>query len=95
MGTFCFSSVNSTIFSVFRVKFRQNLDTGNEKMTPEKKKTNKQNWAREREREREGSGKKNAKEPMKNMSTFLNRKTLHDFRVDFWRRNGVSFLCQS
>jgi len=54
MGTFCFSSVNSTIFSVFRVKFRQNLDTGNEKMTPEKKKTNKQYWARERE----GWGKK-------------------------------------
>jgi hypothetical protein len=66
-------------------------------MTPEKKKTNKQNWAREREREREREwwGKKNAKEPMKNMSTFLNRKTLHDFRVDFWRRNGVSSLCQS
>jgi hypothetical protein len=94
MGTFCFSSVNSTIFSVFRVKFCQNLDTGNEKMTPEKQKTKKKLGERERERER-GVGEKNAKEPMKSMSTFLNRKTLHDFRVDFWRRNGVSFLCQS
>lgn len=31
------------------------------------------------QREREGGEKKNAKEPMKSMSTFLNRKTLHDF----------------
>ncbi len=35
---FCFSSVNSNIFSVFWVKFPQNLDTGNEKMSKEKKK---------------------------------------------------------
>jgi hypothetical protein len=40
-------------------------------MTPERKKEKKKkNWARARERER-GVGEKNAKEPMKSMSTFF------------------------